>query len=232
MGVSGGFPNPTLRPAVICKASTADKDVQMLELESRPSAPPTGDLNGHIHAAGAEPAITAAAGTDSASARTRWTPARTASARATASPRTDTGLLGAWTSRLAGCRTLTTWAIHHVERERPHVIAGLALVGPDRSLLALARNTHDAAADEAARRTGWRRGCGTTAPTRGGPRRRRPESAGRSSSATGRLLTGPTLGISSLRISLRVSDRHETELAILRHRVLELLPQVLPLNEV
>ena len=118
-------------------------------------------------------------------------------------------------ARCAGGRPrVAAGPVHQIECEGPHVVPGLSLVGANRRLRAFAGDAHDAAAHEAALHTGCVRG-------------RRPRRRLRSAPAR----PGTPSGSASLPCLLRVPHRDYSELAVLRHRILVLLPQVLPLHE-
>ena len=158
---------------------------------------------------------------------------RTAAASRTASSRTAfatgaptsrtllTGSLcaGALLTRVLGTRHVAAGPVHHVERERPEVVSSLVLVDPDRRFRALAGDAHDAAANEAARLTlgALRRG-------------RRLRSRHAAASCRWRCASARLRG-SAARLCLRVADGHHAELAVRRHRVLVLLPEIAPLHE-
>ena len=104
-------------------------------------------------------------------------------------------------------RHVAARSVHHVERERPEVVSSLVLVDPDRRLGALAGDAHDAAADE------------TTLLTRLALRRRRAAAAAR------------LRRCGAAWLPLSVADRNRAELAIRRHRIFVLLPEVASLHE-
>ena len=112
-------------------------------------------------------------------------------------------------------RHVAARSVHHVERERPEVVSSLVLVDPDRRLGALAGDAHDAAADE------------TTLLTRLALRRRRAAAAARLRRCGAAWLR--RCGTAWLPLS--VADRNRAELAIRRHRIFVLLPEVASLHE-
>ena len=120
-------------------------------------------------------------------------------------------------------RHVAARSVHHVERERPEVVSSLVLVDPDRRLGALAGDAHDAAADE------------TTLLTRLALRRRRAAAAARLRRCGAAWLR--RCGAAWLRrcgtawLPLSVADRNRAELAIRRHRIFVLLPEVASLHE-
>jgi hypothetical protein len=157
----------------------------------------------------------------------RTATSRTAATRATfatgaATSRTLlTGALGARSllTGVLGTRHVAARAVHHVERERPEIVSSLVLVDPDRRFGALAGDAHDAATNEATRLTlsALRRGRALRSRHAAASCRRRCASAG--------------LRRSAARLPLRVADGNRAELAVRRHRILVLLPEIAALHE-
>ena len=138
-----------------------------------------------------------------------------------------TGLTRSWLAgprarSLAGVlsvRHVAARPVHHVEGERPQIVPSLILVDPDRRFGALAGDAHDAATNEAA--TLWSRRAA-------GPLRSRR--AARPLWSRGAAPSLRRLRPALLR-SLRVADGNHAELAIRRHRVFVLLPEIAPLHQ-
>ena len=130
-----------------------------------------------------------------------------------------TGLRARSLAGILSVRHVAARPVHHVEGERPEIVPSLILVNPDRRFGALAGDAHDAATDKAATLRS-RRAAG---PLRSG------RAAGplwsRCAAASLRRRAAATLR------SLRVADGNHAELAVRRHRVFVLLPEIPPLHQ-
>ena len=201
----------------------------------QPARPPTAGRTFIVitKAVMSEPTTPAGAGTPCTTRRgwrrRRWGSARAeaatapvACADARAASRTPVAL-AAPGERPRRCRigAAPVWRIRHrdaaarpwrdVEREVPLVVARCSPIGTNRRLLTLAAHAHDAADSE-------RRAAGRWSHRAGG------------GSAAGTWRWHRTRLRGHARLELR-RHRHDHELAVLRHRVLVLLPQIPPIDQ-